>query len=233
MGELPALVASAWAEHDPDGRIRTAAATLAETAAGEGEFAFPTSDPPEDTFTNFDDVPADAYYSTPIAELAQAGVFEGTGCETGFCPDEPIDRKTIAVWVVRILDGQDPHPVTESRFDDVNSDWFYAPFIERMAELGVTKGCGDGSMFCPDDTVTRAQMATFTSRAYALPTGPDPNFADVPTNAWYAADVARLAASGITTGCGDGSSFCPQSDTTRGQMATFLHRAENPDSPPN
>ena len=48
----------------------------------------------------------------------------------------------------------------------------------------------------------------------------------MPDDAWYAADVAKLAASGITVGCGDGTGFCPSRDTTRAQMATFLYRAE-------
>ena len=133
----------------------------------------------------------------------------------------------MAVWTVRVLEGQDPIPLSESRFDDVDADSFYAPFIERMFQLEVTKGCGDGSRFCPDQIVSRAQMAVFLSRAYDLADGPDPGFADVPSEAWFAMDVAKLAASGITRGCGDGTNFCPDQDTTRGQMATFLHRAEN------
>ena len=68
-------------------------------------------------------------------------------------------------------------------------------------------------------------MAVFLSRAFDLPAGPDPNFSDVPADAWYAAEVARLKASGITVGCGDGSRFCPSRTTTRAEMATFLHRA--------
>ena len=159
-------------------------------------------------------------------------MFAGTLCDEGFCPGDPIDRKTMAVWVVRVLDGEDPEPVSATRFDDVDGASFYAPFIVRMAELGVTQGCGDGSGFCPDRTVDRAQMAVFLSRAYSLTDGPDPGFSDVADEAWYAADVARLAASGITRGCGDGTRFCPDRDTTRGQMATFLHRAENPTGPP-
>lgn len=177
---------------------------------------------------SYGDVPQDAYYTTPVADLAAAGVFAGTDCDEGFCPGDAIDRKTMAVWTVRVLDGEEPPAVTESRFDDVDADGFYAPFIERMAELGVTSGCGDGSGFCPDHTVTRAQMAVFLSRGYELPDGPDPGFSDVASDAWYAADVARVAASGITVGCGDGSMFCPGGATTRGQMATFLWRAENP-----
>ena len=174
------------------------------------------------------DVPADAYYAVPVRALDQDGVFAGTLCEDGFCPSVPIDRKTMAVWTVRVLDSDEPPAVSETRFDDVDADGFHARFIERMAELGVTTGCGDGSGFCPHRNVTRAQMAVFLSRAYNLPEGPDPGFTDVPGDAWYADDVARLAASGITVGCGDGTVFCPGRHTTRGQMATFLHRAENP-----
>ena len=176
---------------------------------------------------------AGAYYADPVAHLHTAGVFGGTLCEDGLCPSEPIDRKTMAVWIVRVLDGQDPsRRLTGSRFDDVDPEGFHARFIERMARLGVTAGCGDGSGFCPDASVSRAQMAVFLSRAYDLPDGPAPGFADVADDAWYAADVAKLAASGITAGCGDGTIFCPDRDTTRGQMATFLYRAETAEPPP-
>ena len=173
------------------------------------------------------DTRSDAYYSEPVAALAADGVFAGTECDEGFCPDEPLDRATMAVWTVRVLDGEDPAPVAATRFDDVDGSHRHAAFIERFAELGVTQGCGDGTAFCPDDTVTRAQMAVFLSRAFSLPEAPDPGFSDLPDGAWYAAEVARLAASRITLGCGDGTVFCPQQDTTRAQMATFLWRAEN------
>ena len=134
----------------------------------------------------------------------------------------------MAVWVVRTLEGQDPPTVGKPRFDDIDADSFYAPFIERMAEMGITSGCGDGTRFCPDQHVTRAQMAVFLARAYGLAAGPDPGFADVAPDAWYRREVAGLAASEITHGCGDGTRFCPDQDVTRAQMATFLWRAENP-----
>ena len=172
----------------------------------------------------FDDVADDAYYSGAVSALAAAGVFAGTECEDGLCPGEPIDRKTMAVWIVRVLDGQDPPAVAHSRFADVDAASFHGPLIERMVELGVTVGCGDGTNFCPDGTVTRGHMAVFLSRAYNLEPGPDPGFGDVPADAWYADAVARLAHSGITVGCGDRTNFCPDRDVTRGEMATFLHR---------
>ena len=39
--------------------------------------------------------------------------------------------------------------------------------ITAAFELGITKGTGDGSTFSPDDAVTRAQMASFITRALA------------------------------------------------------------------
>ena len=79
--------------------------------------------------------------------------------------------------------------------------------------------------FCPDDTVTRDEMAVFLTRAFGLDPGPDPGFSDVAPDVWYYDEVAALAASGITAGCGDGTTFCPGRHTTRAQMATFLARA--------
>ena len=211
--------------HSPAGSL--AALVVASLVAAA--LAVASAGPAAGQTASFSDIPYGAFFSEPVSELAKDGVFEGTECGGGnrFCPDEPIDRKTMAVWIVRVLDGRNPFVVAKSRFNDVDGSGFYAPFIERMADLGVTGGCGDGSGFCPDRSVTRAQMAAFLSRAYRLPDGPDPGFGDVAPDAWYADDVAKLVASGITKGCGDGDGFCPEQPTTRGQMAAFLHRAEN------
>ena len=181
----------------------------------------------------FPDTPPDAYYTAAVEALHQQGVFAGTLCDAGFCPDEALDRAAMVVWTVRVVDDQAPAAVTSTRFADVEASHPHAPYIERFAELGITAGCGDGSRFCPQDTVTRAQMAIFLSRAFSLAEGPDPGFADVAADAWYAPSVASLAASGITAGCGDGSRFCPQNTVLRAHMAVFLARAlgllETPD----
>ena len=175
----------------------------------------------------FRDAADDAYYSVPVAVLAQEGVFDDTECGyRGFCPSDSLDRQTMAVWIVRVLDGTDPAAVSATRFADVEPDSFYAPFIERMAELGVTEGCGNGTGFCPEEPVTRAQMAVFLTRAFSLAPGHDPGFLDVAADAWYFDQVAALAASGITRGCvDDPPKFCPSRDTSRAHMATFLYRA--------
>ena len=177
----------------------------------------------------FADVPSGAYYTAAVVELATDGVFAGTECGDGlFCPDMPVTRWQMAVWTVRVLDGQEPPAIDEYRFIDVDRRHWYAAHVDRMYQLGVTAGCGDGTNFCPDRSVTRAEMAVFLTRAFDLPSGLDPGFADVPTDAWYADQVAAVASSGITSGCGDGTNFCPSLATTRAQIAAFLHRAINP-----
>lgn len=49
-------------------------------------------------------------------------------------------------------------------FADVEDGSTHAPGIEWVADAGVTAGCGDGTNYCPDDNVTRAQMGTFMCR---------------------------------------------------------------------
>ena len=168
-------------------------------------------------------------YKPAIDALARTGLFDGSLCgEDMFCPDEPIDRSTMAVWLIRALDGSEPPATGKTRFADIDAGQWWAPHVERLAELEITGGCKvDPLRYCPDRAVTRAQMAAFLSRAYGLPEAVGPLFVDVPEDAWYAADVAKLAASGITQGCGDGTGFCPDKEVTRAQMATFLARALN------
>lgn len=134
----------------------------------------------------------------------------------------------MAVWMVRILDGADPGAVGSSRFADVDPLQWWAPHVERLAELGVTKGCAtEPARFCPAGTVTRAQMASFLVRAFSLPPASPAGFADVGSGV-HTADINALAASGITVGCGtEPLSYCPARDTNRAQMATFLARALN------
>ena len=91
--------------------------------------------------------------------------------------------------------------------------------------MGVTRGClTEPARFCPDRPVTRAQMASFLVRAFDLSTGPPAAFTDVNADSVHYVNINALASSGVTKGCAD-DEFCPRRDTTRAQMATFLHRA--------
>ncbi|MFP3883441.1 MAG: S-layer homology domain-containing protein, partial [Actinomycetota bacterium] len=80
--------------------------------------------------------------------------------------------------------------------------------------------------FCPDDNVTRGQMAAFFVRALDLTDGLDDPFVDDDGNT-FEADIEKLAAADITRGCNPPTNdeFCPDDNVTRGQMAAFFHRA--------
>lgn len=53
-------------------------------------------------------------------------------------------------------------------FSDVPNDSNIAAAVEWMKARGITNGCGDGK-YCPDDSVTRAQMALFLYRFGGAP----------------------------------------------------------------
>ena len=155
------------------------------------------------------------------------GIFDGTGCDDGLCPDEPLQRWEMAVWLIRVLDQHEPPDPRPPRFDDVGDGIWWAAHTERLAELGVTVGCRtDPLRYCPHNTVTRGQMAAFLVRAFGLPPGPPAGFTDVATDNVFATHIDALAAAGVTAGCAtQPDRYCPNKPVTRAQMATFLARA--------
>lgn len=135
-------------------------------------------------------------YTEAIENLKTAGVFEGTECdEEGFCPDEPIDRKTFAVWLIRVLEGEDAPD-----FVDANGGFIdFSGILEDPALLAL---------------LTPEQIAALT-----------PRFVDVPLNYPEHGFIERLAELEITSGCSsEPAKFCPDGNITRRQMATFLAR---------
>jgi hypothetical protein len=111
-------------------------------------------------------------------------------------------------------------------FSDDNGN-IHEPAIEAIAAEGITKGCNPpvNTMYCPDGTVTRGQMAAFLNRALHLPATSKDYFTD-DDDSVFEGDINRLAASGITKGCNPPTNtmYCPDGSVTRGQMAAFLVR---------
>ena len=176
----------------------------------------------------FSDLDAAGVHRSAIEELAALGVFEGTECAPGeFCPRDVVERWVMAVWLVRILDGADPPAVVASRFVDVGASEWWAPYVERLADLGVTGGCAtEPARYCPTETVTRARMASFLVRAFDLPGGRSGRFVDTGGSV-HESNIDALAAAGVTAGCTTigPPRYCPGRHTNQAQMATFLTRA--------
>ena len=108
-------------------------------------------------------------FEAAIDRLATAGVTLGCNppANTKYCPDRPVTRGQMAAFLVRALgytnDGGGNH------FSDDNRSVFESA-IDRLATAGVTLGCNPpaNTKFCPDQPVTRGQMAAFLTRALDL-----------------------------------------------------------------
>ena len=158
----------------------------------------------EDADGGFSDV-LEGVHTPAIKALDALGVLEGTECAEGlFCPDDEMQRSTMAVWLVRALDEAEPAAVSESRFADVDTEAWWLAHVERLAELEVTRGClVDPLRFCPDRPVPRAQAATFLARALGLPKIPPTTVFAAVSTGWEHA--CGLGADGTIVCWGDDS----------------------------
>jgi hypothetical protein len=184
---------------------------------------------------SFTDVDAGANFYYPFIEtIFHHGVTAGCGVAV-YCPTDSVTRAQMAVFLLRAKfgSGHTPPACTGTVFLDVPCTGplaFYAPWIEELASLGITTGCGSGN-YCPVDPVNRAQMAVFLLRTkfgsgHVPPACTGTVFLDVSCAgpwAFYAPFIEELAGLGITSGCGSGN-YCPDSANTREQMAVFLTR---------
>jgi len=76
----------------------------------------------------------------------------------------------MAVFLKRGMNGFGLHPpaATGTVFGDVPFTYWTVNWIEQLYTEGITAGCGGGN-YCPEDPVTRAQMAVFLVRTFNLP----------------------------------------------------------------
>jgi hypothetical protein len=174
----------------------------------------------------FDDI-ADSIFARDIIWLATADITRGCST-TGYCPDDPVTRGQMAAFLVRSLD------LTVSGSKDFvdDDDSIFEADIMKLAAAGITRGCNppENTRFCPNQSVTRGQMAAFLVRALGLTdTTGATDFID-DDDSIFEADIMKLAAAGITRGCNppENTRFCPNQSVTRGQMAAFLRRALDP-----
>jgi hypothetical protein len=115
----------------------------------------------------FTDVPSDYWAGGWIELLSIDGIT--TGCRFGFyCPENVVKRDQMAVFLLRSLNGSDHQPPTPiGVFNDVVLSHWSAGWIEELANEGITGGCGNDN-YCPNDPVTRAQMAVFLVKTFGL-----------------------------------------------------------------
>jgi len=150
-----------YCPNDPVTREQMAAFILRST----GEF-----NPPTPGSQRFNDVPpANPFYNF-IDRLAVLNITLGcTPDHLFYCPGDPVKREQMAAFILRGLGEFNPPTPGSQRFNDVPPSNVFYNFIDRMAVLNITLGCTpDHLMYCPNDSVTRAQMAAFLVRAFNL-----------------------------------------------------------------
>ncbi len=118
------------------------------------------------------DVPADAWYRTFADWVVSTGAFAAPDGQ--FNPGGVVTRADMAVMMIASFPDINAVDEPEGLFNDVtDADPEVVRAVEGMYHTGVTKGCSAEPLnYCPDQPVTRAQMASFFVRAvnYTPPT---------------------------------------------------------------
>lgn len=151
-----------------------------------------------------------------IEVLYQSGITNGCSIDPlKYCPEDEVTRAQMAVFLERGIHGAEYQPLApQGIFEDVPLSYWAAGWIEALLDDGITSGCTMIPLnYCPDDPITRAQMAIFLLRSkygaeYQPPQATGIMFSDVPGSYWAASWIEDLAHEEITMGCGGGK-FCP------------------------
>jgi hypothetical protein len=204
---VPLIIAAGGASNSPSEAAQvTYAGALADFAASHGQVVG----------VQWDDILSGGY---DLRVSSSSGLQSGFAGATQAAHAGGVDwlfSSAVDSWAA---DREAAHP-----FDDSTASVF-AVSIRWLSATGITEGCAP-RRFCPDDRVTRGQMAAFLGRALKLAAPPAPIIFTDTRGHLFEGAISRLAHAGITVGCNppDNNRFCPDSFVTRGEMAAFLVR---------
>lgn len=125
-------------------------------------FALPTTAAADGTFRDDDG----NIHEADIEYLAELGITKGCNPPANdlYCPANIVTRGEMAAFLARSVEVPDG---VADRFTDTASSIFRDE-IAAIAAAGITKGCNPpaNDHYCPNDNVTRGQMAAFLTRAF-------------------------------------------------------------------
>ncbi|MEO4054138.1 S-layer homology domain-containing protein [Solibacillus sp. CAU 1738] len=159
--------------------------------------------------------------------LYENNIITGITSSSTFKPNQEATRGEAALFLANALELHTKN-VNNPGFKDVPITSEYYGAIAALYEAGIVGGYGD--MFRPDTTLTRAQLAKMITIGFNLQKASNANtkFTDVNrlTDANTKYYIQTLVDYNITRGTTT-TTFSPNQNLTRGQLATFLFNAMN------
>ena len=180
--------------------------------------------------SQFTDVKPSAWYYDAVDYVAKNGLFAGTTTTT-FSPNASMTRGMF-VTVLGRLAKADTNKYKQNRFKDVDTNRYYAPYVEWAATYGIVTGITT-TTFAPDKDITREQIATILYR-FASKTGNDTTYTSDAYNAFldkgtvsnYAQNAVKWATSKHIIK-GDSGNIKPKRTATRAEVAQMLMNAKD------
>jgi hypothetical protein len=174
--------------------------------------------------SSFKDVPKSSDHHDAIQNLAERGIIQGYEDGT-FRPDGVLTRAH-ASKILALSLKLDTKNVKDPGFKDLNKNQWYYGYVAALANSGHISGFEDGT-FRANAPMTRAQASKIIDLSYTLPLEgkTDSPFKDVSGSAWYAGHIRTLVENKVTKGK-TATTFEPNANVTRAQMASFVIRSE-------
>jgi uncharacterized repeat protein (TIGR03803 family) len=122
-------------------------------------------------FNDVECTPTRAFAVDWIEQLYDEAITGGCG-GGNYCPGNSVTRAQMAVLLLKAEHGPNyAPPACSGLFPDVActpTRAFAVDWIEQLSTEAITGGCGGGN-YCPDNPVSRGQMAAFLTKTFGLP----------------------------------------------------------------
>ena len=173
------------------------------------------------------DIEPNTWYEPAVTWMVQREITRGCGPDT-FCPGRQVTRQEFVTFLWRAAGRPSGSFSGADAFADVGGG-YADQAIGWAASIGVTSGCTTGEFgdedwgFCPEDPISRAEIATLLFRFVEATWAEEVDFEDVPSESYYRSAVGWMSYFEITSGCQSGM-FCPSRLASRAEVATLIYR---------
>lgn len=171
----------------------------------------------------FTDVAAGDYFYDAVQWAVEKGITKGVTPDR-FAPQHFCTRAQAVTMLWRAAGC--PTEEGKNPFTDVKTGDYFYHAVQWAVKKGITQGVRS-DRFAPQKFCTRGQIMTFIWRAKGCqqPSDLSPTFSDVRATDYYASAVQWAVEKDITKGVSP-TRFAPGQTCTRGQIVTFLYRAD-------